>query len=220
MCLAIVTNENALWFDIENSIKLAWEANPHGAGFAYAKDGLVEIEYGYMTVDALLDRLRVVYPEEHATSQFLIHLRFTSAGETGVENCHPFAVGNYAMIHNGTVGKFVKKGDKKSDTSYMADYLSKLPDGWVDNLGYLELVEDMIGTSRVALLDKFGCAVILNESLWIKEHDVVYSNDYYKGTVRAVQKQIDFKSVNEYCQYCPEYGMNRKALCEMCMEWR
>lgn len=220
MCLAIVTKPESKLSDIENSIRLAWDSNPHGSGFAYANDGAVEIESGFMTVDALIERLNVAFVEYSSSSSFLIHLRFTSAGETGIDNCHPFKVGNYAMIHNGTVNKFVIAKDKKSDTAYMAEYLSKLPDGWVDNIGYIELVEDMIGTSKVALLDKYGAAVILNDSMWIEDKNILYSNNYFKGEKRATQTNISFTETTEYCAYCPEFGKNNSALCKMCLEWR
>lgn len=119
--------------------------------------------------------------EEFSGEKAMIHLRYTTAGETSLRNCHPFPVLEYKtdgvdlrMAHNGTISKFVKSKSDLSDTRhFVKDYVRPLfkrlirghdiedilSDPFVN-----KILDDMVpSTSVLTFIDGFGNHMIINE---------------------------------------------------------
>jgi len=220
MCLAIVTTELTDFSQLATSIKNAWDDNPHGAGFAFTNKGNTIILKGYTDCDALITALKSKMKRNKG--QFLIHLRYASAGDMSLENCHPFKSGEYAVIHNGTMSKYVVKDSPDSDTKNFCSTIESLPNGWSDSRGYRKLVEEQIGTSKVALLGN-GKVTLLNEKAWIYDEGTYYSNDYYKESVkRFTNTLLPTVGWKVQCSGCynlvPYSSVDRWGYCEKCNE--
>jgi len=201
MCLAICTpalnayDDNVDEFDYD-WIRNAWPTNPDGAGFSYASvDGKVHIKKGYTDLEEFIANLDW-YRYANPMCNFLIHLRWASAGEISEENTHPFYIGetNTAFIHNGTIYPMKPKGDdKRSDTQIFAEFLTELPEEWYKDAGITELVEDFLGSSKIALIDSYGDIYIFNEHLGEYVGETWMSNDYYTGDYIRNDKGVKIK---------------------------
>ncbi len=196
MCLAVVTTELADLEFLFEGLRNAWEDNPHGAGYAFVNDmNNVIIEKGIETIDRLIESLLVSGIETRIrTTDYLIHLRYASVGDKSMDNCHPFWVRDKALIHNGTVKKYI--GSKtKSDTMLLSELLSGLPSDFDMNSGYSELIESLIGSDKVAILSSDGYAKVYNEDLWFFDHGSLFSNKYYtKEYTRKADKNGKIRS--------------------------
>jgi glutamine phosphoribosylpyrophosphate amidotransferase len=178
MCVAILTKAGCRIS--EDALKRAFHNNGDGGGFAYIKDGKVEIAKGYMTEKAAQDKYAALIDEGFNVNPMLIHFRIATTGIVGRDNCHPFAVdrgqGKGAVIHNGTFysGKYQAE---KSDTRVLVERQR-------NNLTYEVVkaaVEDLgreIGShNKMVFLYDNAEYVIVNESqgswydgVWISNH--------------------------------------------------
>ncbi|MCK4500297.1 class II glutamine amidotransferase, partial [Candidatus Babeliales bacterium] len=70
--------------------------NKDGYGVAWYEDSIVKT-YKTMSYKTFKKVLRALTPYTK-----IVHLRYTTVGQTTLENCHPFPVPNGAMFHNGT----------------------------------------------------------------------------------------------------------------------
>ena len=118
MCIAIVKPRGVSL--AEDRLRLCFENNPDGAGFAIAKDGRVEIHKGYTTVEAFLAAYRAHCVDHYSA---LVHFRITTRGDNGIGNHHPFPLSVGALIHNGTIGWLGRAKTGHSDTRLFADLL-------------------------------------------------------------------------------------------------
>jgi predicted glutamine amidotransferase len=223
MCLAIVANKKSDFNTVFDGIRNAWDDNPHGAGFAYYDGIRVEILVGYTDPELLIADVSVKMSEYISISDFLIHLRYASSGDVNNENCHPFFIIGKAMIYNGTLQKFVDNSAKESDTSKLARYLSNLPDDFTDNTGYDILIEDLIGTDKMAILDENGSSTIYNIGNWKVEKDVYFSNDYYKKEYTRKKVQNEVVRYNQNVCYCCKSKLTTQqeqsyGICETCQD--
>ena len=97
-------------------LRQGFDSNRDGCGFAYAKDGKIELVKGMFNWQKFYDEYEKVkqYP-------MLIHFRLSTAGKKNQTNCHPFSLleGKYAMAHNGVINIILS--DKRfSDTYHFA----------------------------------------------------------------------------------------------------
>ena len=98
--------------------------NADGHGFAIVAGGRLIVERG-MDAQAMIEAFETArhrYPDGPA----LFHSRYATHGHTGLDNCHPFAVGGDArtvLAHNGVLPTVVRpvKGDPRSDTRIAAE---------------------------------------------------------------------------------------------------
>lgn len=172
MCIAIVKPRGVSL--AEDRLRLCFENNPDGAGFALAKDGRVEIHKGYTTVEAFLAAYCHHRVDAHAA---LVHFRITTRGDNGIGNHHPFPLSVGALIHNGTIGWLGRAKTGHSDTRLFADLLFDMT---VDQLVRLRpMVEHSTGWSRFAVLTHSGEFLLFNRPEWIEDEGALYSNDTY-----------------------------------------
>lgn len=105
-----------------DKIATACQVNPDGWGFLALKDGELIYQRGYSKTGNAPEE---IYPllEEYIDCDIALHLRFTTAGEKNVENCHPYVVleketdgVDLYFMHNGTLSDFRKQNTKMSDS--------------------------------------------------------------------------------------------------------
>ena len=174
MCIAI-TSPIGIDVPDENILKRCWEANPHGAGFAFADGEKVTIKKGFMTWHHFITTFKEYNKKyDFKNKGTLIHFRIASHGAICPELTHPFPIsGNdddlrqtdfscdYAIIHNGIIsltGSQARLEKKSSDTTvFIRDYIypESKEKGWFTNQKIMQKLEDMAG-SKLAYLDKDG----------------------------------------------------------------
>lgn len=134
MCVAVLTL--AGYRLTESEIKNGWRNNPDGGGFAYVKDGKVQIEKGLMTLETFEKKYEEIASQVFRESPMLVHFRIGTSGTKDANNTHPFAITpqvgpSGAMIHNGILftpaGDWKgPKGDEKSDTRVVANAMNNI----------------------------------------------------------------------------------------------
>lgn len=188
MCIIAVKPAGVKMFP-EEQIRYMFSQNPDGAGLAYAKDGIVHLKKGFMKVEDLLS-----YLDEHKFKNvpLILHFRIGTSGEKDDLNCHPYPVfgsnkvsgkSSLVMAHNGILHNFNPPvGAKYNDTqNFIKKCLSKLPKDFLDNGCIRNLIDESIGSNRLAFLD--GDGKITKFGVWWDEDGYSYSNSGYKKPV-------------------------------------
>ena len=181
MCLAIYKPSKVKpdWDALEEGFK----SNSHGAGFAVAVDGSIQIHKGFFNFE---DFLRAYDP--FADRQALIHFRWATHGARDQEMCHPFSVTDeIAMIHNGILNISTDDDKTKSDTWHYVEYILKPlaerdRDFYSDN-AIKFLGESAISGSKFCFLRADGDWCIWNaeDGHWMG--DAWYSNRSYVKSI-------------------------------------
>lgn len=146
--------------------------------------------------------------------ELMVHMRYATAGETNVENCHPFIVsdnikdilldevvvkGKAVVAHNGTFDYYVDKKSDYSDTiHYIKDYLSE--EGVLESMRNIEYasyyqMHRLMGNNRLCLIypdvdldmDTFG------DWNMRKKESLIYSNYYHIQPHNGYQLEITSK---------------------------
>lgn len=193
----------------EEKIISACTVNPDGFGFSVVDRGRLETikvhKSGGNDPDEIMRLLEQA--EDHLV---YLHLRFTTAGKTNEENCHPFQTfkgDNFEVqfMHNGTLSKFSKgKDDDHSDTWHFNEEILKPTIRAfyeVDGAGVLlnpvvkKILSEFSGTSVFTLYDNEGNTLLIetsacknHEGWWSSNtysfdryHRTGYSTGYYQG---------------------------------------
>ena len=179
MCIAILKpkGENISKDRLEN----CFDNNDDGAGYVFAMNGSLHFFKGFFRFkDFWKSYVKNVINNGNPITA--IHFRITTHGITNKTNCHPFLINDgIGFAHNGMID-FVDDHKKKSDTlMFKNEILSILPDGFIFNNSIMKLIEESIGTSKLAFLDNNGNYRIANEGLghWNKDNTIWYSNKSY-----------------------------------------
>lgn len=171
MCIAILKPKNT---KIDNeTLSNAWEANPDGAGFAFAKDGEI-MAFKSMDKKTFIDTLNVAMKKENTA--FMIHFRIATQGAINLTNAHPFAVNkNLFFCHNGIIPNMPKSRDISDTRFFNMDILQKLPFK-MNNKTHDKLVANAIGHSKLIFLNSAGEYQIINEHLGTWQAGAWHSN--------------------------------------------
>ena len=176
------------------TIRTMFEQNPHGAGYMYARNGMVHISKGYMNIDELLNALKL----EHFTAKdpVVYHFRISTQAGVNPQMTHPFPLSNQrghmkaldvdckcGIAHNGIIQLTSDPNNKEySDTAvFITDYLADLirhPDDLKDPR-ILRLIHRLAG-SKLAFLDASGYIATVGE--FINDRGILYSNPSYCTT--------------------------------------
>ena len=173
------------------TIRTMFENNPDGAGYMYARNGLVHIRKGFMDVDSLLDALR----REHFTAKdpVVYHFRISTQAGVNPQMTHPFPLSNQrarmkaltadcrcGVAHNGIIHRTADPDNKEySDTAlFVTDYLSDIIRKRSDlrDPSTLNLIRYLAG-SKLAIMDGGGYIVTIGN--FINERGLLFSNDSY-----------------------------------------
>ena len=179
MCIVIVKTEKT--DTPKEQLKESFDNNRDGSGYLFAMNGNLTIKKGFFVFNDFYDNYSRDM-ERFNNPVSIIHFRITTHGITNKTNCHPFLINDgIGFAHNGMID-FVDDHKKKSDTlMFKNEILSILPDGFIFNNSIMKLIEESIGTSKLAFLDNNGNYRIANEGLghWNKDNTIWYSNKSY-----------------------------------------
>ena len=243
MCLLIGQQKNA---KVSNKkLGNAWSKNDDGVGYAFVKDGQIKIKR-FMEFKPFKREFNSDVKRYGSQSSFLIHFRFATHGKTDLTNVHPFRVNkNLVFGHNGVINS-VDTDLKLSDTQVFNNVILKnLNPDFLNNDTLRFLVEEAIGSSKLAFLDSDGKIDILNEGLghWSDDEKIWYSNDGYKkqsyyiqpsGNVYNAWNTGKFSLKNEKknlaedsflkCDLCESqtdvtYTAGKKQYCDICISY-
>ena len=173
------------------TIRTMFEQNPHGAGYMYARDGMVHISKGYMNIDDFLSALH----DEHFTAKdpVVYHFRISTQAGVNPQMTHPFPLSNQpahmkalevdcgcGVAHNGIIRLTTDPTNKEySDTAiFITDYLSAIirhPDDLKDPQ-VLKLIHRLAG-SKLAIMDASGYIATVGD--FINEKGLLFSNQTY-----------------------------------------
>ncbi len=177
MCIAIYKPAGT-WASKEQ-LRNSFEANPHGAGYAYLDGTLMTIKKGFFTWRAFWKSYK---SDITAEMQALIHFRIATMGEKNTENCHPFDLGNGVLMHNGPRLNYqhCAGDDKRSDSRQFAeDFIAGMDSSQVRRI--LPMIESFIGTEKVVMMFDNGEVLIAGEKQGYWRNGIWWSNTSFEG---------------------------------------
>lgn len=187
-------------FISEATLRNCWTANPDGAGFAYINEYGKAVVEKYMTFKSFYAAYKQADETYSEMSDFLIHFRITSRGATRLDNCHPFQINDTtAFIHNGTITSMpIDKEHQHSDTFMFNELvLKQLPYGFEQNDGIRYLIEDIIGWSKIVVLNAETGLTIYNEEKGVYDGNIWYSNTSYKDRWVYYQRNTTYNKKDD-----------------------
>ena len=227
MCIAIMKSENKKIN--KATLKRCYDANPDGAGFMYAENKELTVQKGYFTFKDFYKEYK-----PHENKQVLLHFRIKTHGPIDKDNCHPFLVNTgLGFIHNGIISGY---GDnKESDTiqfnnSILKKIVAKHGNNSLFDDPMVELIENVIGYSKLVFLDRHGNYKIMNESKGSWNDGVWYSNSSWKkpepikyipSFSRSVKNYPPAKSAGDWVQVSDDYtyGIGDRTVILKSGEW-
>lgn len=207
------------------------EQNKDGCGMAY-----ISQETGEIVVFKTM-HFKDFYPvykeafRDNKESPFLIHFRIATKGKVNEDNCHPFVIDeNHVFIHNGTITPVPvdPKGEVSDTRIFNEMILKKLPNGWVVNDGIKAMVEEFIGKSKLAVLNRNGDVHLYNEKDGSWKEGVWFSNTRHEWRLKpSTYGTNDWKRVEHEDGSWTWNGIRRRwngklleALCPRTDKWR
>jgi hypothetical protein len=180
---ATLLNTNGLLSDIYTS-------NPDGIGIMYATTkGLKVVK---TLPKSLADATQFISKLPNDDRQLAIHFRWTTHGDTNMENCHPYAVvpGYVAMMHNGVLHTGNAADTSKSDTwHFIQDFLvspvTEHPP-MIHNNSFLDMLAEFIGDNRFVFMDGDGNISHVNHDQGVEHDGLWFSNTYAWSPSRLI----------------------------------
>lgn len=199
MCL-IIQRPAGVTLD-KDKFLTATKNNPDGYGLTVAAGDGKLLTFKSIEYDA--DELYDLIHGEFKESVLMLHLRYTTAGDTSLRNAHPFPIlergpdgVDLRMAHNGTIHKYkpgINANNKwESDTrvfarEFVRPLFKRMSAGWhcedilEDGFVYDLLKDQIPSTSVLAFLDGDGHTMIINaegNNGFTDEDGVYFSNKY------------------------------------------
>lgn len=173
-----------------------FDNNPHGAGYAYIEDGQVFIRKGFFEFEEFWESFNAVQTVNK--NPMLIHFRVATFGVVNKFNCHPWGINErYAMIHNGTIEKFSYWQANVSDTGHFTHNVLKpmfeQSEGLHKEKFAQILIEQAIGTGKIAILGADGEVTIYNEKNGHWVAGVWFSNTSFYPDYHSKKKKANLK---------------------------
>jgi len=195
MCLIINRPANTV-LDFEK-FKTAIINNPDGWGLsASVGDGRLQTYRSPKEADP--DKLFKFITEEFKEVPVLLHLRYTTAGETSLRNAHPFPILEKAtdgvdlrMAHNGTLHPYKTKGDESDTRNFTKTFVRPLFKRLIRGWSIEEILKDdwvkwvldgeLSAQSVLSFIDGAGHTFEVNalgNGGFYDDNGVYYSNKY------------------------------------------
>src|SRR5687768_9176607 len=123
MCLIIAGQAakiRSALLETEGMLHSIFKTNPDGIGIMYATHHkgkpILKIVKKLPNTLAAAEQFIARMPDD--ARQCAIHFRWTTHGDTNLDNCHPYTVleGQVALMHNGVLSTGNDKDKTKSDT--------------------------------------------------------------------------------------------------------
>lgn len=191
MCIIAVSKKGVKQPTLEQ-LKNMYRNNPDGAGYMYARDGVVHIHKGFMTQNEFL---RAVH-EEHFTADDPVVYHFRISTQAGIvpTMTHPFpltesldyceqldSVASVGVAHNGIIHMTSdSKETRFSDTAlFVTSYMTKLVRKRSDLTDQCVInMIDHLTNSKWALMNGDGTIVTIGHFEKVK--GILFSNATYK----------------------------------------
>lgn len=194
-------------------LKNCYDNNSDGCGFAYINTDRrgkrrlkIKKTLSFKTFWDQYSKAVSLAPD----SPFIIHFRIKTHGPINIENCHPFRIDkNHVFIHNGTIKGMTSDKDRSDTNRFNIDYLRKLPKGWWDNEGIINMISHIIDYGKVVLMNIDGDVQICNEKKGDWVDGVWFSNTSYKKTPSNTSS-FNSRSTTSYSGYSGR-GYNQDA---------
>ncbi len=177
MCLAIAKPAGVVI--PEHTLHAGWVANSDGGGYAFVREGVVEIRKGFGKWKDFIESYNASF-EDNKDSPFAIHFRIRSTGSKELTNTHPFRFKHGCMIHNGTIsGTQADNFEGSTDTQkfierfgnhFSYDFVAK----------HKKDLDSAVGYNKLVFLYPDKRYVIINESNGVTHNGAWYSNHSFK----------------------------------------
>lgn len=217
MCLAIYQPAGVVI--PEDYLREGFKNNPHGAGFMYFDENNELCSFRSMKFDAFIDEYEAQWAMHGKHSPFAIHFRWATHGTNGIENVHPFRLGEHvAVMHNGIIDCIIEDKQMSDTAAFVRDYLGNLPRNFQDNPYLFDMVEQYCSGSKLIMMtndpDAEYCAYIFNEKSGHWHEKVWYSNTSYS----CAKPSSIFKSAKESADTFEQDSLYRLDSCQLCGE--
>ena len=172
----------------DETIRMMFQNTPDGAGMMWYDFSQRKVVYrkGFMRVDQLLD---FINSEDWTDRPAVMHFRIGTSGHKTKLCTHPYPVydknhvsgtTDLAVCHNGVLSNYFPGYNSAINDSlnFTQKVLSKLDPSFIHDADKLMLIEELIGTSKLAFIDNTGDITLLGN--FIEDGGYVYSNSSYK----------------------------------------
>ena len=213
MCIAIIKPKN-VDLPSEYILRICFNNNPDGAGFAFNRNGKNYIHKGFFTFKSFWDAISSVNIKKEESA--LIHFRVATHGNIDKYTCHPFLITNSyedmqephivtkngdVMIHNGMLN-FELDNDDISDSMYLAKLLSNY-DLSIDSNKYMFNVallnNNKSKMNRVGILRINNTTEIYGfKEPWENVNGCFFSNKSYMLSFSRLNYNYGNNTVTEY----------------------
>ena len=166
----------------------------------YNASGTVYIKKGFMSFKSFWKKLREVREIYGDDIPYVMHFRISTQAGVKPDCTHPFPLSksmkdlrmleaetDIGVAHNGIISLTSDYGYKKeitySDTmKFITDYLALIiqTKKWYNSTDTKQLIKNLMGSSKLAILDKYGHCELLGSG-WIEDNGIWYSNGTYKS---------------------------------------
>jgi len=184
MCIIITGtayNLRSVLLNTPGLIGSIYEQNPHGLGLMYY-DPVQQCAVARKTLPESVEQawrfLEECLPSA-GKFQVAVHARLTTHGNTDLDNCHPYPIGNGWLMHNGILRTGNAADKNRSDTwHYIKDYLGNQGNLLLTRHGR-RLVGGHIGSgNRFVYLGPQGKMVTINKYTGVEYQKLWFSNTY------------------------------------------
>ena len=192
MCLLIIQPENSKRLSDEWLADF-YASNSDGIGVMYAENNKLVVK---KAVPKNLKAYIKFYRKHIEGKKCAWHSRFTTHGDTDMNNCHPYQVFSEEdgyplwLMHNGVLSTGNAKDTSKSDTwHYINDIIRPALAGRPQDFTadwFQKLIEDHIGSSnKFVMMDALGNTQVFNKDSGVMWGNVWMSNTYAWDAAKA-----------------------------------